>query len=157
MAHFAKIGLNNIVLTVTKIDNFDIMDEDGVEQESIGVEFLKRMTGHETWVKCSFNTRGGIHYNDGQQQPDNKPQFRKNYPGVGWIYDSVKDAFIPPKDGVPSAFVLDEETCLYVAPVPKPEVADPNMLAWDNDNVQWIIKVQDGYFESGAPRYVMPE
>lgn len=155
MANFAKIGVNNVVLAVAKVDNYDTMDENGVEQESVGVAFLTRMTGHEAWLRCSFNTRGGVHYDD-QGIPDNKPPFRKNFPSPGWKYDESRDAFIPPKEGHPSKFVLCEETCLYVAPVPPPEVEDKNMLAWDDDSGQWILKVQEGYFDSGAPKYILP-
>lgn len=156
MANFAKIGINNIVLSVVMIDNCYTIDGDGVEHEQIGFDYLKKLTGHESWLKCSFNTKGGNHYNS-DLEIDNKPQFRKNYPSVGWKYDSELDAFIPPKNNFPSAFILDLESCLYVSPVEKPEVEDSNMLAWDNKNVRWIIKVQDGFFENGAPRYVLPE
>jgi hypothetical protein len=78
MAHFAKIGLNNIVTEVLVVANRETMDAQGVEHESIGVEFLKTLTGHETWIQTSYN--GNI---------------RKNYAGIGYTYDSQRDAFIP--------------------------------------------------------------
>jgi hypothetical protein len=55
MAHFAKIGLNNIVTEVLVVANRETMDSNGVEHESIGVEFLKTLTGHETWIQTSYN------------------------------------------------------------------------------------------------------
>jgi hypothetical protein len=55
MAHFAKIGLNNIVTEVLVVANRETMDAQGNEQESIGIEFLKTLTGHETWIQTSYN------------------------------------------------------------------------------------------------------
>ena len=117
MAHFAKIGLNNIVTDVLVVANRETMDSNGVEHESIGVEFLKNLTGHETWVQTSYN--GNI---------------RKNYAGVGYTYDSQRDAFIPPQP-YPS-WTLVEETCNWTAPVLYP--ADGNMYQWDETTTNWI-------------------
>ena len=117
MAHFAKIGLNNVVTDVLVVANRETMDSNGVEHESIGVEFLKNLTGHETWIQTSYN--GNI---------------RKNYAGVGYTYDSQRDAFIAPKP-YPS-WNLDEETCNWTAPVLYP--ADGNMYQWDEATTNWI-------------------
>ena len=117
MAHFAKIGLNNIVTDVLVVANRETMDSNGVEHESIGVEFLKTLTGHETWIQTSYN--GNI---------------RKNYAGVGYTYDSQRDAFIPPQP-YPS-WTLVEETCNWTAPVLYP--ADGNMYQWDETTTNWI-------------------
>jgi len=94
MAHFAKIGLNNIVTDVLVVANRETMDSNGVEHESIGVEFLKVLTGHETWLQTSYS--GAI---------------RKNYAGIGYVYDAGRDAFIPPKPE--GDYVLNEDTCLW--------------------------------------------
>ena len=117
MAHFAKIGLNNIVTDVLVVANRETMDSNGVEHESIGVEFLKTLTGHETWIQTSYN--GNI---------------RKNYAGIGYTYDSQRDAFIPPQP-YPS-WTLNEETCNWTAPVLYP--ADGNMYQWDDATTNWI-------------------
>ena len=117
MAHFAKIGLNNIVTDVLVVANRETMDSNGVEHESIGVEFLKTLTGHETWIQTSYN--GNI---------------RKNYAGVGYTYDSQRNAFIPPQP-YPS-WTLVEETCNWTAPVLYP--ADGNMYQWDEATTNWI-------------------
>jgi hypothetical protein len=117
MAHFAKIGLNNIVTEVLVVANRETMDSNGVEHESIGVEFLKNLTGHETWIQTSYN--GNI---------------RKNYAGIGYTYDSQRDAFIPPQP-YPS-WTLVEETCNWTAPVLYP--ADGNMYQWDEATTNWI-------------------
>jgi len=96
MAHFAKIGLNNLVIDVLVVANRETMDSSGVEHESIGVEFLKNLTGHETWVQTSYN--GNI---------------RKNYASVGGTYDSQRNAFIAPKQESDTHF--DEETCRWTS------------------------------------------
>jgi hypothetical protein len=117
MAHFAKIGLNNIVTEVLVVANRETMDSNGVEHESIGIEFLKTLTGHATWVQTSYN--GNI---------------RKNYAGVGYTYDSQRDAFIPPKP-YPS-WTLVEETCNWTAPVAMP--TDEKKYSWDEATTNWI-------------------
>ena len=61
MAHFAKIGVDNIVLNVVALRNINCVDEDGVEKESIGKEYLEQNTGHSAWVQCSANTQDGVH------------------------------------------------------------------------------------------------
>jgi hypothetical protein len=119
MAHFAKIGLNNIVTEVLVVANRETMDAQGNEQESIGIEFLKNLTGHETWIKASYN--GSI---------------RKNFAGIGYTYDSQRDAFIPPKP-YPN-WTLVEETCNWTAPVAYP--TDGKMYQWDEATTNWIEK-----------------
>lgn len=117
MAHFAKIGLNNIVTDVLVVANRETMDAQGNEKESIGIEFLKTLTGHETWIQTSYN--GNI---------------RKNYAGAGYTYDSQRDAFIPPQP-YPS-WTLVEETCQWVSPVAIP--TDGKMYQWDEATTNWI-------------------
>ena len=117
MAHFAKIGLNNIVTEVLVVANRETMDAQGNEQESIGIEFLKTLTGHETWIQTSYN--GNI---------------RKNFAGIGYTYDSQRDAFIPPQP-YPS-WTLVEETCNWTAPVFYP--ADGKMHQWNEAATSWI-------------------
>ena len=117
MAHFAKIGLNNIVTDVLVVANRETMDSNGVEHESIGVEFLKTLTGHETWIQTSYN--GNI---------------RKNYAGVGYTYDSVRDAFIPPQPF--ASWTLNDDTCLWDAPTPMP--TDNKNYRWDESTTSWV-------------------
>lgn len=117
MAHFAKIGLDNIVTDVLVVANRETMDSNGIEYESIGAEFLKALTGHKTWVQTSYN--GNI---------------RKNYAGIGYTYDSQRDAFIEPKP-FPS-WTLVEETCRWAAPVVMP--TDNKIYQWDEATTNWI-------------------
>ena len=96
---------------------------------------------HDGWIyrRTSYNTRGGVHYTDGQPSADQSKAFRKNYAGIGYTYDSERNAFVPPKPF--NSWVLDETTCLWDAPVPMPEDAGtgepPKRYQWDEDTVSW--------------------
>jgi hypothetical protein len=105
MSHFAKLNENNIVIFVTK----------GREEDNGKEAELSEQTG-DTYKQTSFNTLGGIYYDPitGEPAADQSKAFRKNYAGLGYSYDEERNAFIPPK---PSGdYILDEETCLWVAP-----------------------------------------
>ena len=95
MAHFAKIGLNSKVIGVHVVNNDDCKNADGVEDESVGIQFLENIHGWPLWVKTSYNTKGGKHYDlDGVTlSGDQSKAFRKNYAGVGMIWDEDKDMF----------------------------------------------------------------
>jgi hypothetical protein len=117
MAHFAEIGLNNTVQQVIVVHNNELLDENGVEQETKGAEFCRNLLGG-TWVQTSYNG-----------------SFRKNFAGAGYTYDSERDAFIPPKPF--NSWVLDEDTCNWNAPTPYPEEGD---WCWDEDSTQWVAR-----------------
>ena len=76
------------------------------------------------WIQTSYNTSGGVHLQGGTP-------LRKNYAGIGYTYDKTLDAFIPPKPYV--SWILDEETCLWNAPIARP---DDNYV-WNEDTVSW--------------------
>lgn len=115
MAHWAEIDENNIVVQVTVGNN----DDPGE-----GYDWLIANLGG-TWVQTSYNTHAGVHYDSetGEPSADQSKAFRKNYAGLGFTYDSDRDAFIPPKpeptDDV-ADWVLNEDTCLW-EPVETPE------------------------------------
>ena len=96
MAHFCRIDENGIVQQVIVVDNKDTADASGVEKEYIGAAFCERLLGG-TWKQTSYNGN-----------------FRKNYAGLGYTYDSVRDAFIPPKPSDDAT--LDEATCQWIVP-----------------------------------------
>lgn len=83
--------------------------------------------------RTSYNTRGGIYYTNGTPSQDQSKAFRKNYAGIGYYYDSIRDAFIPPKP-FPS-WILNEESCLWQSPVPYPN--DGKMYTWNEDILNW--------------------
>jgi len=120
MAHFAELGENNLVLRVIVVDNKDTQDTYGVEQEAIGAEFCRRLLGG-TWKQTSYNAN-----------------FRKNYAGYSYTYDSERDAFIPPKPFV--SWVLDEATCRWEAPTAYP--TDDKIYTWDEATTSWVEQTQ---------------
>lgn len=113
MPHFAKIDNLQTVVFVT----VGRPEDDGKELE------LCARTG-DTYRQTSYNTRGGVHYDPdtGLPSADQSKAFRKNYAGIGYTYDPVRDAFIPPKP-TPDA-VLDEATCQWIVPVVDSVAAD---------------------------------
>jgi len=125
MSHFAKLDDNNIVTFVT----VGRQEDDGKEQE------LCDRTG-DVYRQTSYNTRGGVHYDPetGEPSEDQSKAFRKNYAGVGFTFDEERDAFIPPQP-FPS-WVLNEESCLWDAPVPYP--TDGGLYSWDEAAGEWV-------------------
>lgn len=124
MAHFAELDSNNVVLRVIVVGNKDTADANGVEKEHIGAAFCERLFGGN-WKQTSYN--------------GNK---RKNYAGIGYTYDPVRDAFIPPKPF--NSWVLVEETCQWKAPVDMPADAGtgdpPKRYTWDEATVSWVLE-----------------
>lgn len=121
MAHFAKLDKQNKVIFVTVG-----RDEDREEE-------LTDRTG-DVYKQTSYNTRGGVHYQgDGTPSADQTKAFRKNYAGLGYTYDALRDAFIPPKPY--ASWVLNETSCLWEAPVAYP--TDGKRYVWDELNTAW--------------------
>lgn len=130
MATFAKIGLNSKVIEVLSVHNNELLDSNGVEQEVNGIDFLTKLTGWSIWKQTSFNTHGGVHKLGGTP-------FRKNHAGIGFTYDEDRDAFIPPKPTQFPSFILNETTCLWEAPVAKPD--DGEEYNWNETNQAWDL------------------
>jgi len=130
MAHFAKLDKNNVVIFVT----VGRQEDDGKEAE------LTARTG-DVYKQTSYNTRGGVHYTEGEPSADQTKAFRKNYAGLGYTYDADRDAFIPPKPY--NSWVLNETTCLWDAPVAMPEDAGtgepPKRYTWNEETVNWDL------------------
>ncbi len=127
MAHFAKVN-NGIVeqVIVAEPEFFDT--------------FVDSSPGQ--WIQTSYNTKGGIHYNPdtGEPSADQTKALRKNYAGIGFSYDTTRDAFIPPKPY--TSWVLNEETCLYEAPVPYPN--NDKIYRWDEATTDWVEVSNEG-------------
>jgi hypothetical protein len=128
MASFAKIGLNGKVIEVQSVVNEVLHDANGVEQESIGIDFLTKLTGWAIWKQTSYNTHRGIHNKGGIQ-------FRKNFAGIGFTYDEDRDAFIPKKPF--NSWILNEDTCNWEAPINKPQ--DGNKYGWNEQTLSWNL------------------
>ena len=111
MAHFAKIGNDNIVERVEVVSNNVATDE------QVGITFLQNLYNNTaTWKQTSYN--GNI---------------RKNFAGIGYTYDSSKDAFIPLKPF--NSWVLNDDTCRWEAPVVRPD--DGEQYKWNEDTTSW--------------------
>lgn len=136
MAYFAKLNNNNIVEQVISINNAVITDANGVEQEQLGVDFINQLyKTNEVWKKTSYNTRGGKYFNSDNTLGDQSKAFRKNYAGIGYTYDSNRDAFISPKPY--NSWILNESTCNWDAPVARPN--DNNMYKWNEEILNWEL------------------
>ena len=110
MSHFAKVlGGKVIQVIVAEQDFFNT--------------FVDTSPGE--WIQTSYNTHGGQH-------PEGRP-LRKNYAGVGYTYDAIRDAFIPPKPF--ASWLLNEDTCLWDAPVPYPQ--DGKIYHWNEETISW--------------------
>ena len=112
--------------------------KDGIVQRVIVIEQNVLDSGNwgdpNNWIQTSYNTRGGIHYAPNSNTPDGGVALRKNYAGKGYTYDQTRDAFIAPQP-FPS-WLLDEDTCLWDAPIPRPD--DGKMYRWDEDTTSWV-------------------
>ena len=115
MAHFAEINASNEVIRVVVVANNELLDGNGDEQESLGATFCNTLFGG-TWKQTSYNGNS-----------------RKNYAGIGFTYDSTRDAFIPPKPY--ASWTLNETTCLWEPPTAMPD--DGNMYKWNESTTSW--------------------
>ena len=122
MSHFAEIDENNIVVRVL------VIEQDVIDSGLFG--------SPDKWIQTSYNTRGGVHYAPSSHTPDGGVALRKNYAGVGYIYDQVRDAFYIPQP-YPS-WTLDEDTCQWNPPTPLPEDIEVERYNWDEDTTCWI-------------------
>jgi hypothetical protein len=116
MSHFAKINAQGIVEQVIVAEQ----------------DFINSLLDSSSWVQTSYNTHGGQH-------PEGQP-LRKNYAGIGYTYDSIRDAFIPPQPHL--SWTLDEQTCLWNAPISRPE--DGRLYTWNEETQQWDLYVIGG-------------
>lgn len=115
MAHFAKLDNNNVVLEVIRVNN-DALDP--LNEEASGIAFLTEWSGgYSNWKQTSYNK-----------------SFRKNYAGIGMLYDSSHDAFIIPKP-FPS-WSLNETTCIWEPPISMP--IDGKIYSWNEEATSWV-------------------
>jgi hypothetical protein len=123
MAHFAKLGVGNIVETVVVVHN------DVATTEQAGVDFLNNLYNtRDVWKQTSYNTQRGVHTLGGTP-------FRKNYAGTGYKYDQSRDAFIPKQPF--NSWTLNEDTCLWEAPVAYPD--DGEKYNWNEETTSWDL------------------
>jgi hypothetical protein len=114
MAHFAELDDNDTVQRVVVVHNNELLDESGNEVEQKGIDFCVDLFGGK-WVQTSFNAT-----------------IRKNFAGVGYVYDAALDAFIPPKP-YPS-WLLNEDTCQWECPI---EIPTDGLYDWNEELQAW--------------------
>ena len=120
MGHFAKVSNGKVTkVIVAEADFFNNFVDDSPGQ----------------WIQTSYNTRGGVHYQPNTNEPseDQSKALRKNYAGIGYTYDSAKDAFIPPKPF--NSWTLNEDTGLWDSPVAYP--TDGKFYKWNEEILNW--------------------
>jgi hypothetical protein len=121
MAHYAFLNENNIVTEVITGKN---ENEEGVNWEQHYGNFRGQVC-----KRTSYNTMGGVHQLGGTP-------FRKNYAGIGYIYDETRDAFISPKPY--NSWILNESTCNWEAPIAYP--TDGQIYSWNEENQNWTLQ-----------------
>jgi len=146
MAHFAKISENNEVLQVLTCGNGDMLNADGVEDESVGQQYLERHNNWpaQMWIQTSYNTSGGKH-NSG----DDSKALRGNYAGIGNIWDEDNNLFYPKKPY--ASWVLNTTTASWHSPIgdapaltaeqEAQNVADTHRweYTWNEDGQSWDL------------------
>jgi len=125
MAHYAVLDSDNKVTTVF-VGRDDVVG---------GIDDWETYYAPEgfTVKQTSYNTYGGVHYTDGEPSADQSKALRYNYAGIGYSYDETRDAFIPPQPY--ASWVLDEGTCLWVAPIAYPA---EGAHTWDEQAGDWV-------------------
>ena len=119
MAHFAKLDQNNVVLEVNVVSNETLDNLPYPQSEGKGIVFLSDWSGGYTnWRQTSYNAT-----------------FRKNFAGIGYTYDQVIDAFVPPKP-YPS-WLLNTDTAQWEPPIPYPN--DGKWYRWDEETKSWVL------------------
>ena len=119
MANFAQLDGAYTVTEVIVVNNETINNLPFPESESVGVAFCQSLFGADTiWKQTNYNAN-----------------FRKNYAGIGYSYDPVLDAFIPPQPYL--SWLLNTTTCRWEAPTPYP--TDGQMYAWDEATMSWVL------------------
>ena len=152
MAHFALLDDNKNVVRVVVVANQVLLDENGVEQEHLGVNFLRKLYNlHDSIFKqTSYNTRAGFYYEQDEKNAhflseDQSKAFRKNFAGMGMHYDEAKDAFIWNKPASTPSFILNETGGFWEPPVAYPSVSTIKVgeddihvnCLWIEDSLRW--------------------
>ena len=137
MAHFAKIGDTSKVLTVLTLSNGDMLNADGVEDESVGQQYLERHNNWpaQMWIQTSYNTSGGTHKDGGTA-------FRGNYAGIGYTWDEDNNLFYGKKPY--ASWVLNTTTASWHSPIgdAPDDLTDEEKTAltsyvWNEDGQSW--------------------
>ena len=156
MAHFAKISENNEVLQVLTCGNGDILDANGVEDESLGQQYLELHNNWPAnlWIQTSYNTRANKHYTNGTESADQSKAFRGNYACIGFEWDEDNQIFWPKRPSLTSSsghvtifasWVKDTSDAQWHSPIgDAPNLTDEEKAAksyyeWNEDGQSWDL------------------
>ena len=146
MAHFAKLGANGKVIQVLTLNNGDMLNADGVEDESVGQQYLETHNNWpaQMWIRTSYNTSGNKH-----SSGDNSKAFRGNYAGIGYTWDEDNQIFWPKKPY--ASWVKDTTTANWKSPIGDPPAltaeqeaqneAETHLwhYAWNEEGQSWDL------------------
>ena len=146
MAHFAKLGANGKVISVLTLDNKDMLNADGVEDETVGQQWLEHHNNWpaQMWIQTSYNTTGNTH-----SSGDNSKAFRGNYAGIGYTWDEDNKIFWPKKPY--ASWVKDIATAQWKSPIgDAPALTDEQQsqneagtnswyYAWNEEGQSWDL------------------
>jgi hypothetical protein len=151
MAHFAKIDENNRVLTVLTVNNEDVLNDQNIETESVGQQYLETHNNWPAhlWIQTSYNTKRNKYYNVDGTEGDQSKALRGNYAGIGYTWDPTNQIFWPPQP-FPS-WTKDTTTALWKPPVDQPELTPEQQsqndsysnswrYEWNESNQTWDLK-----------------
>ena len=143
MAHFAKLGVNGKVIAVHGLDNDQMLNADGQEDETVGQQRLEQIHGWpaQMWIQTSYNTRGGKYYvvndaGDTVEGDDQSKAFRGNYAGIGSIWDEDNNIFIGVQPH--ASWTKNVSTASWVAPITYPSVTNDGQdpVVWEYE-ISW--------------------
>ena len=143
MAHFAKLGSNSKIIQVLTLNNKDMLNADGVEDESVGQQYLEQHNNWpaQMWIQTSYNTSGGKH-NSG----DDSKALRGNYAGIGHIWDEDNNIFYPKKPY--ARWVLEVPTASWKSPIgdapaltaeQQADTSNSYHYDWNEDGQSWDL------------------
>lgn len=152
MAHFAKIGEDNIVTQVLVINDSDV-EANGGQKSTQAEQWVSNNFGGGTWKQTSYNTKQGRYYipNTNNLDEDQTKAFRKNHPGVGSVYHSNIDIFSPPKP-YPS-WILNEDAGVWEPPVDYPSVINTGVQLVNPDSGFQFMQRYDYWWEEENSRW----
>jgi hypothetical protein len=131
MAHFAKLGANGKVIQVLTLNNSDMLNADGIEDEAVGQQYLERHNNWpaQMWIQTSYNTAGGQHKNGGTP-------FRGNYAGIGYTWDEDDQIFWPKKPY--ASWVKNISEARWQSPIgDEPELTDEQKAQREAGTHDW--------------------
>ena len=156
MAHFAKLGSNGKVIQVLTLNNGDMLNADGVEDESVGQQYLELHNNWpaEMWIQTSYNTANGKHYSTNEsgervESADQSKAFRGNYAGIGYTWDEDDQIFWPKKPY--ASWVKNTTTASWNSPIgdapalteeqESQNIAGTNKwrYVWNEENQSWDL------------------